>query len=115
MKRLFACAAIAAGVSLTASAAYEDVTWLQYVEGDGGAYLTTDYTPNPAKDTITIDVELVVSSGAQTIFAAVGISKSGSPAEKLQTECPSAFSCFARSVMASVSEGWMLSRALFIL
>ena len=77
MKRLFACAAIAAGVSLTASAAYEDVTWLQYVEGDGGAYLTTDYTPNPAKDTITIDVELVVSSGAQTIFAARNLSTGG--------------------------------------
>ena len=71
MKRLFACAAIAAGVSLTASAAYEDVTWLQYVEGDGGAYLTTDYTPNPAKDTITIDVELVADDkNVQTIFAA---------------------------------------------
>lgn len=75
MKRLFACAAIAAGVSLTASAAYEDVTWLQYVEGDGGAYLTTDYTPNPAKDTITIDVELVADDkNAQTIFAARNLS-----------------------------------------
>ena len=75
MKRLFACAAIAAGVSLTASAANENVTWLQYVEGDGGAYLTTDYTPNPAKDTITIDVELVADDkNAQTIFAARNLS-----------------------------------------
>ena len=78
MKRLFACAAIAAGVSLTASAAHEDVTWLQYVEGDGGAYLTTDYTPNPAKDTITIDVELVADDkNVQTIFAARNLSTGG--------------------------------------
>ena len=70
MKRLFACAAIAAGVSLTASAANENVTWLQYVEGNGSACLTTDYTPNTEKDTITIDVELVASSGTQTIFTA---------------------------------------------
>lgn len=78
MKRLFACAAIAAGVSLTASAAYEDVTWLQYVEGNGSAYLKTDYTPNPAKDTITVDVELVAAdSGLQTIFAARNLSTGG--------------------------------------
>ena len=73
MVRGFACLAFAAGVSFAASAvsaANENVTWLQYVEGNSSAYLKTDYTPNTEKDTITIDVELVESSGAQTIFAA---------------------------------------------
>ena len=73
MVRGFFCLALAAGVSIAASAvsaANENVTWLQYVEGNGSACLTTDYTPNTEKDTITIDVELVESSGAQTIFAA---------------------------------------------
>lgn len=73
MVRGFFCLAFAAGVSFAASAvsaANENVTWLQYVEGNGSACLTTDYTPNTEKDTITIDVELVASSGTQTIFTA---------------------------------------------
>ena len=75
MKRLFACAAIAAGVSLTASAAGvlpEGYTEVEYIQGNGSnARIVTDYTPVPGKDKIEAEVEFPTLDTA-TIWCARG-------------------------------------------
>ena len=75
MKRLFACAAIAAGVSLTASAAGvlpKGYTEIEYIQGNGSnARIVTNYTPVPGKDKIEAEVEFPTLDTA-TIWCARG-------------------------------------------
>ena len=84
MKRLFACAAIAAGVSFTASAAGalpEDCLALEYIEttstgvagnaGQGDQYILLDYTPT-SNSVVEAEVAMLAKAYNQSVFCARG-------------------------------------------